>query len=182
MTNTKGSEFEDYFLKRELLMGIFEKGFEKPSPVQVGFFPLPCSLFFFLFFHLNQISSFFFLSLSWFSLSFSFFRCPQEESIPVAIVGRDILARAKNGTGKTGAYLIPLLQLIDTTQNHIQGKLSKKERSHPMLPLPARPAVMWSKIFVRLPNFLVLITFSPEPQGPGHASFSSLLFLFFPLL
>ena len=29
-----GQDFEDYFLKRELLMGIFEKGFEKPSPVQ----------------------------------------------------------------------------------------------------------------------------------------------------
>lgn len=26
VTNTKGNEFEDYFLKRELLMGIFEAG------------------------------------------------------------------------------------------------------------------------------------------------------------
>jgi ATP-dependent RNA helicase DDX6/DHH1 len=32
---TKGQDFSDYFLKRELLMGIYEKGFEKPSPVQV---------------------------------------------------------------------------------------------------------------------------------------------------
>ena len=31
---TKGMEFEDYSLKRELLMGIFEMGFERPSPVQ----------------------------------------------------------------------------------------------------------------------------------------------------
>lgn len=35
VTKTKGNEFEDYYLKRELLMGIFEKGFEKPSPIQV---------------------------------------------------------------------------------------------------------------------------------------------------
>jgi ATP-dependent RNA helicase DDX6/DHH1 len=28
VTKTKGNEFEDYFLKRELLMGIFEAGFE----------------------------------------------------------------------------------------------------------------------------------------------------------
>jgi ATP-dependent RNA helicase DDX6/DHH1 len=28
VTKTKGNEFEDYFLKRELLMGIFESGFE----------------------------------------------------------------------------------------------------------------------------------------------------------
>jgi len=33
VTATKGNEFEDYFLKRPLLMGIFEKGFEKPSPI-----------------------------------------------------------------------------------------------------------------------------------------------------
>ena len=48
--------FIDYYLKRELLMGIFEKGYERPSPIQ-------------------------------------------EETIPIALTGRDILARAKNGTG-----------------------------------------------------------------------------------
>lgn len=79
VTKRKGNEFEDYCLKRELLMGIFEKGYEVPSPVQ-------------------------------------------EESIPIALAGRDILARAKNGTGKTGAYLIPLLEKTDTEQSYIQGK------------------------------------------------------------
>jgi superfamily I DNA/RNA helicase len=34
VTVTKGHEFEDYFLKRELLKGIFDKGFERPSPIQ----------------------------------------------------------------------------------------------------------------------------------------------------
>lgn len=34
MTDTKGIEFEDFCLKRPLLMGIFEKGWEKPSPIQ----------------------------------------------------------------------------------------------------------------------------------------------------
>ncbi|XP_045075562.1 probable ATP-dependent RNA helicase ddx6 [Coregonus clupeaformis] len=78
VTSTKGNEFEDYCLKRELLMGIFEMGWEKPSPVQ-------------------------------------------EESIPIALSGRDILARAKNGTGKSGAYLIPLLERIDLKKDHIQA-------------------------------------------------------------
>uniref|UniRef100_A0A3Q1GU22 Probable ATP-dependent RNA helicase ddx6 n=1 Tax=Acanthochromis polyacanthus TaxID=80966 RepID=A0A3Q1GU22_9TELE len=36
VTATKGNEFEDYCLKRELLMGIFEMGWEKPSPIQVS--------------------------------------------------------------------------------------------------------------------------------------------------
>lgn len=78
VTATKGNDFEDYFLKRELLMGIFEKGYEKPSPIQ-------------------------------------------EDSIPIALAGKSVLARAKNGTGKTGAFCIPLLEKISTTKNVIQG-------------------------------------------------------------
>lgn len=78
VTATKGNEFEDYFLKRELLMGIYEKGFEKPSPIQ-------------------------------------------EESIPIALTGRDILARAKNGTGKTASFCIPALEKIDSSKNEIQA-------------------------------------------------------------
>ena len=35
-------------------------------------------------------------------------------------MGRHILA--KNGTEKTGAYLIPLLEKTDTQQNHVQGR------------------------------------------------------------
>ncbi|KAL9245344.1 hypothetical protein vseg_019007 [Gypsophila vaccaria] len=77
VTATKGNEFEDYFLKRELLMGIYEKGFERPSPIQ-------------------------------------------EESIPIALTGSDILARAKNGTGKTAAFCIPALEKIDQENNVIQ--------------------------------------------------------------
>lgn len=56
VTDTKGREWDDFFLRRELLMGIFEKGFERPSPVQ-------------------------------------------EEAIPVILQNRNVLARAKNGTG-----------------------------------------------------------------------------------
>ena len=59
-------------------MGIFEVGYEAPSPIQ-------------------------------------------EESIPIALAGRDLLARAKNGTGKTGAFLIPLLEKTDTQLSHVQG-------------------------------------------------------------
>jgi ATP-dependent RNA helicase DDX6/DHH1 len=79
VTDREGKEFEDFCLTRELLMGIFEMGWEKPSPIQ-------------------------------------------EASIPMALSGRDILARAKNGTGKTGAYSIPILERIDTSLESIQGK------------------------------------------------------------
>ena len=68
----KGLEWEDLHLKRDLLKGIFEMGYEKPSPIQ-------------------------------------------EESIPIALMGRHILARAKNGTGKTGSFAIPVIDKIDPT-------------------------------------------------------------------
>ena len=48
----------------------------------------------------------------------------QEASIPIALTGRDVLARAKNGTGKTGAYAIPTLEKVDTSKPVLQGKCS----------------------------------------------------------
>ena len=59
-------------------MGIFEAGFEKPSPIQ-------------------------------------------EETIPVALTGRDILARAKNGTGKTAAFVIPTLERVNPKSPNTQA-------------------------------------------------------------
>ncbi|CAG9578852.1 unnamed protein product [Danaus chrysippus] len=78
VTDTRGNEFEEFCLKREILMGIFEKGWEKPSPIQ-------------------------------------------EASIPIALSGKDVLARAKNGTGKTGAYCIPVLEQVDPKKDAIQA-------------------------------------------------------------
>jgi len=65
-------------LKIELLKGIYEKGYEKPSPVQ-------------------------------------------EEVIPVALIGKDVIARAKNGTGKTGSFVIPILEKLDFSQKYVQA-------------------------------------------------------------
>merc|ERR1712079_296732 len=78
VTNTKGTDFEDYCLSRELMKGVFEYGWERPSPIQ-------------------------------------------EESIPIVQSGRDLLARAKNGTGKSGAYLMPVLDRINPDDNRIQA-------------------------------------------------------------
>ena len=45
----------------------------------------------------------------------------QEECIPLALAGNNLITRAKNGTGKTGAYVIPILEKIDTSKNQIQA-------------------------------------------------------------
>ena len=36
----------------------------------------------------------------------------QRKAIPLAISGRDVLARAKTGSGKTAAYLLPVVHAI----------------------------------------------------------------------
>jgi len=58
------------------LQGIYEKGFEFPSPIQT-------------------------------------------ETIPLILSGQNVIARAKNGTGKTGAYSIPLIERVDVSKNCI---------------------------------------------------------------
>jgi ATP-dependent RNA helicase RhlE len=42
----------------------------------------------------------------------------QAAAIPVALTGQDILGSAETGTGKTAAYLLPLLQKLLTTPAH----------------------------------------------------------------
>lgn len=75
---TKNMNFSDFGLSQDLQLGIYEKGYEKPSPIQ-------------------------------------------EESIPVALAGKNLIARAKNGTGKTASYSIPIIERVDTSKNIIQA-------------------------------------------------------------
>lgn len=45
----------------------------------------------------------------------------QEKSIPAVLSGRDVVARGKNGTGKTASFVIPLLQVIDHSKPGVQA-------------------------------------------------------------
>jgi ATP-dependent RNA helicase DeaD len=45
----------------------------------------------------------------------------QQESIPVLRSGRDVLAQAQTGTGKTAAFGIPLIETIDLSQRAVQA-------------------------------------------------------------
>lgn len=40
----------------------------------------------------------------------------QEKTIPLALQGKDILARARTGSGKTAAYAIPIIQKVLSTK------------------------------------------------------------------
>uniref|UniRef100_A0A914CFJ6 RNA helicase n=1 Tax=Acrobeloides nanus TaxID=290746 RepID=A0A914CFJ6_9BILA len=104
VTDTKGVEFEEFGLSRDLLKGIYEKGWEMPSPIQ-------------------------------------------EASIAIALSGQDVLARAKNGTGKTGAYCIPCIEKIDPKKKVIQA----------IILVPTRElALQTSQICIELSNHLKL--------------------------
>lgn len=45
----------------------------------------------------------------------------QAEAIPAALSGRDVLAQSQTGTGKTLAYLLPVLQKIKADEKALQG-------------------------------------------------------------
>lgn len=45
----------------------------------------------------------------------------QEQAIPVLLKGRDVIAQAQTGTGKTLAFLLPLLQRIDASRPTVQA-------------------------------------------------------------
>lgn len=45
----------------------------------------------------------------------------QEKAIPAIFKGRDIIAKSQTGTGKTLAYLLPLVQRIQTERDEVQA-------------------------------------------------------------
>jgi len=46
----------------------------------------------------------------------------QAQTIPLALEGKDVLGCAQTGTGKTAAFAIPIIQLMNQDRTHVSGK------------------------------------------------------------
>jgi ATP-dependent RNA helicase UAP56/SUB2 len=87
--------FRDFLLKQELLRAISDLGFEHPSE---GTFPISP--------HLQRRHP---------HVTF----LVQQECIPQAILGMDVLCQAKSGHGKTAVFVFATLQQLDPTENRV---------------------------------------------------------------
>ncbi|MFS0557200.1 DEAD/DEAH box helicase [Brevibacillus sp. 179-C9.3 HS] len=45
----------------------------------------------------------------------------QEKAIPVVLEGKDVISQAQTGTGKTLAFVLPILEKVDTQATHVQA-------------------------------------------------------------
>jgi len=45
----------------------------------------------------------------------------QEKTIPLTLEGKDVIGQAQTGTGKTAAFGLPILEMIDTTDTKVQA-------------------------------------------------------------
>jgi len=52
----------------------------------------------------------------------------QREAIPLVLAGRDLLAGAQTGTGKTAAFVLPILQRLADSQPVVTGPTSRDRR------------------------------------------------------
>jgi superfamily II DNA/RNA helicase len=66
------------------------------------------------------------------TLGFSGPTAIQNEAIPAVLAGHDVLATAQTGSGKTAAYALPLLQLLQ------QSRRSTARRAHTLVLVPTR--------------------------------------------
>ncbi len=90
----------------------------------------------------------------------------QAQVIPPIIAGRDIIAAAQTGTGKTAAFLLPVLQKL-ITEHHDQHKINA------MIIVPTRElAVQIAQILEGI-SYYTSISFLEIYGGTGGASFAN---------
>ncbi|KAI9506659.1 ATP-dependent DNA/RNA helicase [Coemansia spiralis] len=62
----------------------------------------------------------------------------QAKTIPLALAGKDVLARAKTGSGKTAAYCLPVLHKILTTKDDLPINSDERYLTRALILVPTR--------------------------------------------
>jgi len=85
----------------------------------------------------------------------------QTATIPPMLAGRDVLGQAQTGTGKTGAFALPLLSKIDLNASKPQVLVLAPTRE-----LAIQVAEAFQSYAVALPGFRVLPIYGGQAYGP----------------
>ncbi|KAJ2158244.1 ATP-dependent DNA/RNA helicase [Coemansia sp. RSA 552] len=62
----------------------------------------------------------------------------QAKAIPLALAGKDVLARAKTGSGKTAAYCLPMLHKILATKDQLPVSSAERKQTRGLVLVPTR--------------------------------------------
>jgi len=79
----------------------------------------------------------------------------QVEAIPAVLQGRDVLAGAQTGTGKTAAFVLPILQLLNATRPPARQQTGPRPKGATGLPIrcliltPTRELALQAEAFIR---------------------------------
>ena len=85
----------------------------------------------------------------------------QAATIPVILAGRDLLGQAQTGTGKTAAFALPLLSMLDLARREPQALVLVPTRE-----LAIQVAEAFQKYAARLPGFHVLPIYGGQSYTP----------------
>lgn len=89
----------------------------------------------------------------------------QQDSLPVILQGRDLIAQGKTGSGKTAAFGIGLLQQLDNTSFQVQSLVLCPTRE-----LADQVAQELRRLARQIPNVKVLTLCGGMPLGPQIGS------------
>lgn len=92
----------------------------------------------------------------------------QAKSLPALIEGRDLIAQAKTGSGKTAAFAMSLLNRLDEQAYHTQALVICPTRE-----LAEQVAEEIRRLARHIPNVKTLTLCGGRPMGPQLARLSA---------
>jgi len=108
-------------------------------------------------------------------LGFTETRPIQSAVIPLALAGHDLIGCAETGTGKTCAFVLPILQLLLTTPPRVQEPPASESTTEPTGAADGRPAAgPRSRVLVLAPTRELAVQIEDEIHGLSyHTSITS---------